>query len=68
MDLTTAKQSLDEMDRAVNDIDAMSDEPEELPRLIGKMKEALGAGFNVLAELIDAVEDADARLSEPVSR
>lgn len=63
-----AKESLDEMDRAVADIDAMSDEPEELPRLIEKMKDALGAGFNVLAELIDAVEDADVRLKEPVSR
>lgn len=68
MDLTQAKQSLDEMDKAVNALDIVGNDPEELPRLLEKMKDALGAGFNVLAELVDAVEDADTRLKEPVTR
>ncbi len=68
MDLQAAKKSLDEMDKTLSEISTVSMEPEELPRLVEKMKAALDAGFNVLAELVDAVEDADTRLKEPVSR
>jgi hypothetical protein len=68
VDLQAAKKSLDEMDKTLSEISTVSMEPEELPRLVEKMKAALDAGFNVLAELVDAVEDADTRLKEPVSR